>query len=268
MKTVLNKYQLLEEIGSGSFSKIYKVKDTYTNNCYAMKIEKKPTRVEATDADQPSTFSLIVREANLHSRLFDLECIPKMRWFGQDQLCYYMVLPLLTGTFSNVVFQLDCPTQYAAWVEVAHQMLHAVQALHEHGYLHRDIKPDNFMFDQEGKIFLIDLGLCKKYLTPTGQHVPYKRRSAETILGTANYISVNVHHGHEPSRRDDVESICYVLWKIGGGLDWGTHSDEDWATICEKKTALLHHPGIPAALLRLLQRTRNLHYFDTPCYDM
>lgn len=265
-RTVLNKYELLEEIGSGSFSKIYKVQDTYTNNYYAMKIEQKPKPSETNGGNGVHPVSLILREANLHSRLSDIETIPKMRWFGQDPLSYYMVLPLLKSTFRNVVYQLDAVTEHAAWTNVAQQMLRAVQALHQHAYLHRDIKPDNFMFDEEGKVFLIDLGMCKKYLTTNGHHVPHKRRPPGSILGTANYISVNLHQGHEPSRRDDVESVCYVLWKICGGLDWGSDPDEGLASIGDKKNALLHHPGIPTPLLQLLQRTRNLNYFEEPCY--
>lgn len=261
MTIVLNKYQLLQEIGSGSFSKIYKVKDTYTDNCYAMKIEPKP---------QGANFSpgLIVREAHLHSRLSDLAAIPKMRWFGQDKHCYYMVLPLLEGTFRNIQYRLNRPNEQAQWTRTAQHMLGALQALHERGYVHRDIKPDNFMLDDAGKLYLIDLGFCKKYLTTGGQHVPPKIRTGGSIIGTANYISVNVHEGKEPSRRDDVESVCYVLWKLCGGLDWGTDTeDDDLATLCDKKQALLQHPGIPTALLRLLHRTRQLDYADEPCYQ-
>jgi serine/threonine protein kinase len=259
MDIVLNKYQLLEEIGNGSFSKIYKAQDIYTSKQCAIKIEKKSKHLETNE------IVFIIREAHIHNRLHDVEEIPKLLWFGHDTQFYYMVLPLLSGTFRNLLFNLEIPCNRASWVRVGQHMLQSIQALHNHGYIHRDIKPDNFMFDDTGKVYLIDLGMCKNYLR-NGQHVAAKVRSTGGIIGTANYISVNVHQMKDPSRRDDVESLCYVLWNMCGGLDWGTDPSDSLVTILDKKLALLQDPQIPPELLALLQKTRSLEYFDEPCY--
>ncbi len=261
MDIVLNKYQLLEEIGSGSFSKIYKAKDIYTNKECAIKMEKKTKNLDTTE------IVFIIREAHIHNRLNQVEAIPKLLWFGHDTQFYYMVLPLLCGTFRNLLFDLEIQNEYDSWIRLGQQMLIAIKALHDHGYLHRDIKPDNFMFDTHGKVFLIDLGMCKHYLR-NGQHVAPKTRTTGGIIGTANYISLNVHQMKEPSRRDDVESVCYVLWKMCGGLDWGRDSNDSLATILDKKIALTHDPKIPPELLGLLQKTRSLDFYDQPCYQM
>jgi len=122
------------------------------------------------------------------------------------------------------------------------------------------------MFDDTGKVYLIDLGMCKNYLR-NGQHIAPKNRSAAGIIGTANYISVNVHQMKDPSRRDDVESVCYVLWKMCGGLNWGMDSTESLSSILEKKLALLQmETHLPPELLALLQNTRSLDFYDEPCY--
>jgi serine/threonine protein kinase len=250
---VLNKYELLQEIGRGSFSAIYKAKDIYTGKCCAIKIEPKNRN------------SLILREAHIHNILHNVREIPKLLWFGFDEGQYYMVLPLLCGNFRGI--HLDVADTMGEWFRIGHHMLLAVRALHSKGYIHRDIKPDNFMYNDRGEIFLIDLGLCKQYVI-NGTHIAQKPRS--TLIGTINYISVNVHNMEEPSRRDDVESVCYVLWKIWGGLDWdnNTTTHDALSTIKKKKIDLLYQPTIPCKLFELLHKTRDLNYWDEPCYEL
>jgi serine/threonine protein kinase len=259
MDIVLNKYQLLEEIGSGTFSKIFKAQDIYTSKQCAIKIEKKSKHLDTNE------IVLIIREAHIHNRLHDVEEIPRLLWFGHDTQFYYMVLPLLAGTFRNLLFDLQISSNRDSWLRMGQHMLRSIRALHDHGYIHRDIKPDNFMFDDTGKVYLIDLGMCKHYLR-NGQHVAPKTRTTGGIIGTANYISLNVHQMKDPSRRDDVESVCYVLWNMCGGLDWGSNTTDTLATILDKKIALIHDPRIPPELLGLLQKTRSLDYYDQPCY--
>jgi len=247
---ILNKYELLQEIGRGSFSIIYKAKDIYTDKKCAIKIEPKNRN------------SLIVREAKIHNILMDVREIPKLLWFGFDLQNYYMVLPLLCGNFREI--KINAFYSFGEFRRIGSSMLNAVKALHSKGYVHRDIKPDNFMYDDNGRIYLIDLGLCKKIVID-GTHIPQKNRN--NIIGTVNYISINVHNLEEPSFRDDVESVCYVLWKICGGLDWDNYtSSEDLSTIKEKKMIFVNNQNVPEPLLILLQKTRVLCYDDEPCY--
>merc|ERR1712146_598878 len=86
---------------------------------------------------------------------------------------------------------------------------------------HRDIKPDNFLVGTDpDQIFLVDFGLAKSYVVRgTHDHIPY--REGRRLVGTARYCSLNAHNGIEVPRRDDLESLGYVLIRMcHGALPW------------------------------------------------
>ena len=91
------------------------------------------------------------------------------------------------------------------------QMINIVRHIHRCGYIHRDLKPDNFVFDSENenKIYCIDFGLAKKWIDELGEHIEFK--PIHKFCGTVRYASVNALKGLEQSRRDDLESIGYIL---------------------------------------------------------
>ncbi len=102
-------------------------------------------------------------------------------------------------------------------------MINRIENLHKHNFIHRDIKPENFVIGLENKsniIYLIDFGLSKRFKnSKTFQHIPY--RENRSLIGTVRYSSINSHLGIEPSRRDDLESIAYVLiYFLKGYLPW------------------------------------------------
>ena len=108
-------------------------------------------------------------------------------------------------------------------VMLGEQMVQRLEYLHNNHFIHRDMKPDNFLVGvgkKEYMLYIIDFGLAKRYRDPkTGEHIPY--RDNKSLTGTARYASVNTHLGIEQSRRDDLESICYILiYFLKGTLPW------------------------------------------------
>ncbi|KAK7421014.1 Palmitoylated plasma membrane-bound casein kinase [Neonectria magnoliae] len=105
--------------------------------------------------------------------------------------------------------------------ELAVKMISTLEPVHDKGWVHRDIKPDNFLFEMEGtkNLFLIDFGLAKRFRDPKGNHIPHSGN--KTIVGTARYMSINAHLGCEQSRRDDLEALGFVfLYWVRGRLPW------------------------------------------------
>ena len=259
-QVVLNKYELLEEIGRGAFSKIYRVRDVYTSAMYALKMDTVPKN------EDPLIRRLIIREANIHKELRHIRGIPKMLWFGCEDFQYYMVLPLLC---SSLKFMEIPKTNALELLRMGQDMLDILRDLHEFGYIHRDIKPDNWMYDAGGSLYLIDLGLCKRYLKGDGTHFPQKQISG--MIGTTNYVSLNVHNRIEPSRRDDVESVLYVLLKICRVVDWDSDVNASYETIYSRKLEIGNGPLRETEvewILRFLWDTRLLTYDETPCYNL
>jgi serine/threonine protein kinase len=140
---------------------------------------------------------------------------------------------------------------------LAVQFLERIQMLHENHYLHRDIKPDNFIMGGSAQtshlVHMIDFGLAKAYIDKkTCQHI--LPSGNKPMTGTARYASVNAHLGKEQSRRDDLEAIGYMLvYLLKGSLPWQNqptqgNKSEKYKAIKEKKIAILPEQlcrGIP-----------------------
>jgi len=156
------------------------------------------------------------------------------------------------------------------------QMIERLKHVHDNHYIHRDIKPENFLIGKdntEKTIYLIDFGLAKRYRDEYTQiHIPLKEN--RNLTGTARYASCNAHNGLEQSRRDDMESIAYViLYFFRKKLPWQglkcKDKNEKHAKIKELKMSITPEKlfeGIPKEFADYLTMVKKLGFEDEPAY--
>lgn len=260
-----NKYRLGRKIGSGSFGDIFLGTNITSGEEVAIKLESVKTK-------HPQ----LLYESKLYKILSGGVGIPTVRWFGVEGDYNVMVLDLLGPSLEDLFNFCSRKFSLKTVLMLAEQMLARVEYLHSKSFIHRDIKPDNFLMGlgkKANQVHAIDFGLAKKYRDPkTHQHIPY--RENKNLTGTARYASINTHLGIEQSRRDDLESIGYVLMYFNrGSLPWqglkAANKKQKYEKISEKKMSTpveLLCKGFPSEFASYLNYTRSLRFDDKPDY--
>jgi len=148
--------------------------------------------------------------------------IPKCYFFGTENNYNIMVMDVLGPSLEDLFKYCGMRLKLKTVLWLAEQMIQRVEYLHSRKFLHRDIKPDNFLmgtYDNRNTVYIIDFGLAKKYIQKNGEHIELKE--GKSLTGTARYASINTHEGLEQSRRDDLESLGYVfMYFLRGKLPW------------------------------------------------
>ncbi|CAI9100622.1 OLC1v1037755C1 [Oldenlandia corymbosa var. corymbosa] len=260
-----NKYRLGRKIGSGSFGEIYLGTNIQTNEEVAIKLENVKTK-------HPQ----LLYESKLYRILQGGTGIPNVRWFGVEGDYNVLVMDLLGPSLEDLFNFCSRKLSLKTVLMLADQMINRVEFVHSKSFLHRDIKPDNFLMGlgrRANQVYIIDFGLAKKYRdTATHQHIPY--RENKNLTGTARYASMNTHLGIEQSRRDDLESLGYVLmYFLRGSLPWqglkaGTKKQK-YEKISEKKVSTSIEAlcrGYPSEFASYFHFCRSLRFEDKPDY--
>ncbi|XP_010051251.2 casein kinase 1-like protein HD16 [Eucalyptus grandis] len=200
--------------------------------------------------------------------------LPRVLYRGQQGDYNILVMDLLGPSLQVQLVDNHPSLPLAAVACVAVEAISILEKLHSRGYIHGDVKPDNFLLGPPGtpderKLFLIDLGLAVRWRChSTGLHVRY-HQSPDHFRGTPLFASVHAHLGRTSSRRDDLESLAYMLaFLISGQLPWHGFQAEDML-ICKKKMATpleaLYH-SCPPPFLQFAKFAVNLSFDEDPNY--
>ncbi|XP_057961912.1 casein kinase 1-like protein 10 [Malania oleifera] len=260
------KFKLGRKIGSGSFGELYLGVNVQSGEEVAIKLESAKTK-------HPQ----LHYESKLYVLLQGGTGVPHLKWFGVEGEYNIMVIDLLGPSLEDLFNYCNRKFTLKTVLMLADQLINRVEYMHSRGFLHRDIKPDNFLMGlgrKANQVYIIDYGLAKKYRDlQTHKHIPY--RENKNLTGTARYASVNTHLGVEQSRRDDLESLGYVLmYFLRGSLPWqglkaGTKKQK-YDKISEKKMLTpieVLCKSYPSEFISYFHYCRSLRFEDKPDYS-
>jgi len=254
-------------LGGGSFGHVYKCLNIKTKVEYSVK-------VESNNITNPR----LLHESKILKILEGNEGIPKTYLFKNIGGESVIVMDLLGPNLEDILQDTKTKTfTLKTCLMTLKQIIQRLNIIHKQGIIHRDLKPENLLVTKnirDGLIYLIDFGLSKKYKdTKTDIHIPFKNE--RPITGTIRYISINTHKGYEQSRRDDLESACYIiLYFLNGKLNWDSikckTKEEKIQKIMEKKEEFKNnkeYKKLPQSFCNIFEYVYNINFDEKPNYE-
>jgi serine/threonine protein kinase len=236
----VHNYQVEDKIGCGAFSTVFKGKHRFNMKAVAIKISTEKQTHEA------KILAYLNRSA--------LANVPTMFWYGRfgDNTC--IATTFYSKTFEQFIV-VDVDQNFVKILGICEQLITIMEQIHGAYIIHSDVKPDNFMVDENQKIVLIDFGLSSLFYN-VEMGIVRQNKMSEHLIGSCKFASFNLHLGNSVACRDDLISVGYVMMTVFGvELPWSKRSTNEEVEPLSNALPLsndlpLYHVGHPANIER------------------
>ena len=200
---MLGRYRLGDLLGRGGMAEVWRAEDTKLGRAVAVKV------IHAENASDPNFVERFLREARVVASLEHANILPVYD-FGEDEGLPFLVMPYLEGgTMRDRMQAGPVPLARAAiWIG---QLAGALDAAHEAGILHRDVKPANVLVGKGERLFLADFGIAKMIETATGL------TATGMVVGTPLYMAPEQAQGRPASPATDRYALAVISFELLGG---------------------------------------------------
>ncbi len=253
------KYEIISKITKGGFGIIYKVKNIQNDKIYALK----------TPTEKDKNNKSINNEIDFYKYFSTIEnhemYIPKIKIINLTDDSKGILMKCMNMDLSKYIKTHTLSLKKKVFLSI--KMLKIMYFIHQCGYIHRDVKLDNFILSDNG-ILCIDFGLSKKYIV-NDKHI---KKQKDSKCGTLRFMSINSHKFKTQSRRDDLESLAYsFIYMFKNNLPWQKYEkDKDKnKLILEMKQNIDCDElcnGIPKEYKIFLNYVQNLDFDEEPLY--
>ena len=239
-----NRYRLLSQVAAGGMAVVYKAKDTLLNRIVAIKILR-----ESFAAD-PAFQARFQREAQAAANLSHVNIVTVYD-VGQDNGRQYIVMEFVDGVDLKHIIRAEAPLSINRAVDIAIQTSAALGAAHRAGLVHCDVKPQNVLVTNDGRVKVTDFGIARALSQATSG-------ATETVWGTPHYISPEQATGEAPTPASDVYAVGVILYEMLAGrlpFEGETHTQLALAHLRDEPPPLTAlNPAVPAQIDQIVRK--------------
>ena len=220
----LGKYEIIDELGRGGFGAVYKARDKVLNRVVAVKV------LHPNLVNDPTFLKRFRQEAQIAAQLDNPNLVPVYD-FGESEGHYFIVMAYMPGGSLKDQLQENGAFSKEKTLQVFREIASGLAYAHKRGVIHRDLKPGNILFDEEGKARVSDMGFAKLLHSDSSLSLS----TSGGMIGTPSYMAPEIWRGKPATNATDIYSLACILVEMQTGetLFGGESTPEIFAKIFE-----------------------------------